>query len=592
MPILSASLCAAVLGLSASAASARTYNVTRTDDPNNSMCAAPYVDCTLREALNTINANPDPPDVVNLAAGDYGDGQVLPFATTTSVSIVGPGSAQATIHGAPGVSVFNMSGTGTPSPTVSISGVTITGGSPNGPGGAINTGVTVHLDRVAIVGNSATFGGAIRTHAAPLTISRSLIAGNSASQQGGGVVAGDAVTITDSTISGNTAGNGSAAAQGGGIALTDLNGALVVGSSTIADNTVSGPGSEGGNIAVTANSPPHMTFAYSIIADGHGPSANCWLDGATPTSFGYNIEDADQCGLNGTGDKHGVDPMLGPLSASPTASDTLALLPGSPAINNGVTGTCTDPAGDIIATDQRGIVRPQGVACDSGAFEFRLPVITGAPSLSGTATVGNTLTCTAASASSPDGGPVTTAFAWLRDGSQISGASAATYQLAAADSGHQVACKQTATNAAGPVSATSSAVSVPVPPPPPPPVPPKLTFSAKTVTINGHGTGSLGATCDAPSGDACTVTGTLYGAGRLPASAASLHKRAAKLGTVKGTIVAGARGKLTVRLTKAGKALLSTHARLRVRVVGTVSDQAGASSTLREKLTLRRKRRA
>ncbi len=42
----------------------------------------------------------------------------------------------------------------------------------------------------------------------------------------------------------------------------------------------------------------------------------------------------------------------------------MALLLGSPAIDHG--GTAAD---GCPATDQRGVIRPQGAACDIGAFE-------------------------------------------------------------------------------------------------------------------------------------------------------------------------------------------------------------------------------
>ena len=63
----------------------------------------------------------------------------------------------------------------------------------------------------------------------------------------------------------------------------------------------------------------------------------------------------------------------GPLAnyGGPTA--TMALLPGSPAIDAGIS-----VAG--VTTDQRGIARPQGSAPDIGAFEsrgFTLAIVTG-----------------------------------------------------------------------------------------------------------------------------------------------------------------------------------------------------------------------
>ena len=59
------------------------------------------------------------------------------------------------------------------------------------------------------------------------------------------------------------------------------------------------------------------------------------------------------------------DPRLDTLADNGGATETMALLTGSPAIDAGDTETCA-------STDQRGITRPQGEACDIGAFESAL----------------------------------------------------------------------------------------------------------------------------------------------------------------------------------------------------------------------------
>ena len=57
--------------------------------------------------------------------------------------------------------------------------------------------------------------------------------------------------------------------------------------------------------------------------------------------------------------------ILGPLAANGGATMTHALVAGSPALD-------VVPTSDCAATDQRGVSRPQGLACDIGAFE-RVP---------------------------------------------------------------------------------------------------------------------------------------------------------------------------------------------------------------------------
>jgi hypothetical protein len=68
--------------------------------------------------------------------------------------------------------------------------------------------------------------------------------------------------------------------------------------------------------------------------------------------------------------------MLGPLQDNGGPTETHALLPGSPAIDAIPPAECTyDDDGDPgtppvpLATDQRGVARPQGAGCDIGAFE-------------------------------------------------------------------------------------------------------------------------------------------------------------------------------------------------------------------------------
>jgi len=59
---------------------------------------------------------------------------------------------------------------------------------------------------------------------------------------------------------------------------------------------------------------------------------------------------------------------LGPLQDNGGENATHALLAGSAAIDTGA--TCPDKIGAALSADQRGVARPQGVACDIGAFEL------------------------------------------------------------------------------------------------------------------------------------------------------------------------------------------------------------------------------
>ena len=85
------------------------------------------------------------------------------------------------------------------------------------------------------------------------------------------------------------------------------------------------------------------------------------------------------------------------------------------------------------------------------------PRNTAAPTISGTAAVGRTLTCSPGTWS---GGAIAYAYRWNRDGAAIAGAAGATRVAGPADAGKALTCTVTATNAAGSVSATSAAVTV------------------------------------------------------------------------------------------------------------------------------------
>jgi chitodextrinase len=72
-----------------------------------------------------------------------------------------------------------------------------------------------------------------------------------------------------------------------------------------------------------------------------------------------NLTDDESCGP-GFGNSSSI--LLGPLADNGGATPTMALLPGSAAIDAGDDAVCP-------ATDQRGVTRPQGAHCDIGAYE-------------------------------------------------------------------------------------------------------------------------------------------------------------------------------------------------------------------------------
>jgi hypothetical protein len=184
--------------------------------------------------------------------------------------------------------------------------------------------------------------------------------------------------ITNSTVSTNTAENlGATGGQGGGIragGFDDAPQSVLVSASTIANN--SAPNGNGGNIYVDGPI-DFFDLRGTIVSGGTGNAGvqNCAQDGPNEIdSLGGNVESTTptQCGLGLASDRVGADPLLGPLAdngggnaGSPLISGprmSHALPAGSPALDLYSSG--------CPATDQIGTSRPQGSACDSGAFEL------------------------------------------------------------------------------------------------------------------------------------------------------------------------------------------------------------------------------
>ena len=296
-----------------------------------------------------------------------------------NVTITGAGASTTIVDGTNSGPVFTIDA----GMTATLSGLTIQHGanSGNAGGGIANHGSLTLVESV-VANNSAGDGGGIATDGDALTLTNSAVSGNTSASSGGGIfVNGGTVQITGSTISGNTL-----SARGAGI-FND--GTLTLTNSTVSGNIAASQGNGGGidndfggvlslvNGTMTRNSPDGLfnhargsaAIRDTIIAGNSGLDIN----GAV-TSNGNNLlgDTFGSSGVsNGTkGDIAGsgaspVDPLLRPLTLNaPGTTPTHALGPTSPAIDAG--GAC--PSG--VTTDQRGAMRPQGNACDIGAYEY------------------------------------------------------------------------------------------------------------------------------------------------------------------------------------------------------------------------------
>lgn len=95
------------------------------------------------------------------------------------------------------------------------------------------------------------------------------------------------------------------------------------------------------------------------------------------------------------------------------------------------------------------------VPAGSAAPASPIPACTVAPAVTGTTTVGSTLSCSTGTWTNT---PSSYAYQWKRDGVSISAATSSTYLLVSADNGTMISCTVTATNANGSGSAGSNSV--------------------------------------------------------------------------------------------------------------------------------------
>ena len=228
-----------------------TFHVNRTDDtvdisPGNGVARDGTGATTLRAAIMEANALRGA-DTIVLPAGTFVlsragagenaavDGDLDVTDLTGSLKIIGAGAGQTIIDAARLDRVFHV----LPGASLTLEGLTITGGSAKGNSIQDERGGGVYVDGGTLVvansivsenfapanTNNASGGGISNANSGSVTIINSTLTGNSAFSQGGGIYingSGSNVTITQSTLSENEGSNGGGIANiGGGIVITD-----------------------------------------------------------------------------------------------------------------------------------------------------------------------------------------------------------------------------------------------------------------------------------------------------------------------------------------------------------------------------------
>jgi hypothetical protein len=249
-------------------------------------------------------------------------------------------------------------------------------------------------------------GGAIWTLDGDVTVVGSTLNGNRADDRGGAIGGEADVVVLNSTVSRNLA----SAHVGGGIWAR---GDLYVGNSTVSNNFSEGKAGGVGGGGIVRLEHATITDNFAAVASNVGagerlesfasilgptnaflgddeppPRAACRVTEAV--SYGYNLATHPLCGLDGPSDVVGLeDPGLGPLQEDGGFSETNPPEAGSPVIDKIPAEVCLSSPFDgifdasdqhlegyvndrvaLLTRDQRGVERPQGLACEIGAVEL------------------------------------------------------------------------------------------------------------------------------------------------------------------------------------------------------------------------------
>ena len=224
-------------------------------------------------------------------------------------------------------------------------------------GGGVYTFGATTINNTAIYSNTGQYGGGVYARRGGAIIA-STIYSNVAEQSGGGVYMStedseDRAFVSNTTISGNRA------FSAAGVDVASAGTEFTLRHATIAYNQSNATASNApGGLIIALG--VDARIANSIITANTG-SSQC-NSGVNVTSLGGNLSADNSCGLTHATDQVIGDPLLSPLQDNGGPTWTHALAAGSPALDAGVIIHC-------LSTDQRGVSRPQGAACDSGAYE-------------------------------------------------------------------------------------------------------------------------------------------------------------------------------------------------------------------------------
>jgi uncharacterized repeat protein (TIGR01451 family) len=208
-------------------------------------------------------------------------------------------------------------------------------------GGAYNA-ANMNIDQSTVQSNTANSLGGGLYNAATANVSLSALVNNTATSDGGGAhnAAGGTLSSQNNTFSGNSA------PTGGGLNVA-LGSSAYLTFTTVASNTA------GGGINVSSGGTAEV---YATLL-AYNAGSNC-LGGVTNNGFSMSSDASCSFAFNN------INPLLQPLALNGGQTLNHALSPGSQALDKVPSAQCT------ASVDQRSVSRPQGTACDIGAFEL------------------------------------------------------------------------------------------------------------------------------------------------------------------------------------------------------------------------------
>jgi hypothetical protein len=285
----------------------------------------------------------------NNSATDNGDGAGGAIANEAgaNITLIDSTFGANSTDGAGG-GIFNFAGG-----TIDVAGCTFNQNGAGSGGGIDNDDGMAAIANCTFSNDGARFGGGLNNDPSATATVTGCTFTNNAADLGGGINNAGSANVANCTLSGNAA-NG----DGGGI----LNEPAAT--ATLTNCTLAGNSAEFGGGVFYAG---RLTLNNTIVA-ATVSGQDVYEFGAGTLLGSHNLVDD---GSDGLPDTIVANPLLGPLADNGGNTQTMALLPGSPAIDAGSNALAVDASGDPLTTDERGVARIISRTVDIGAFESR-----------------------------------------------------------------------------------------------------------------------------------------------------------------------------------------------------------------------------